>query len=66
MNNLKTLLRGVFLTSGALVTTGGVRVYIATAASELIYNTVLRNAIAHKLIRGGGNIAMAFVEGMAS
>ncbi len=60
MNNLKTLLRGVFLTSGALVTTGGVRVYIATAASELIYNTVLRNAIAHKLIRGGGNIAMAF------
>lgn len=63
MNNLKTLLRGVFLTSGALVTTGGVRVYIATAASELIYNTVLRNAIAHKLIRGGGNIAMAFVGG---
>ncbi|KJF75556.1 hypothetical protein UA45_22830, partial [Morganella morganii] len=42
MKNLNTLLKGVFFGAGLLTTTGAVRVYIATAVSELVYNTVLK------------------------
>lgn len=38
MKNLNTLLKGVFFGAGLLTTTGAVRVYIATAVSELVYN----------------------------
>lgn len=63
MKNLNTLLKGVFFGAGLLTTTGAVRVYIATAVSELIYNTVLKNAIVRKLIRTGGNLSMALMGG---
>lgn len=63
MKNLNTLLKGVFFGAGLLTTTGAVRVYIATAVSELVYNTVLKNAIVRKLIRTGGNLSMALMGG---
>lgn len=56
---LKTTLHN----TGKMVTQGGTRVYIATIVSELFYSTVLRNAIAKKMISKGGNLAMFVFAG---